>query len=99
MTGTYYRRVTTSSGEARKRTCELLYRNVRELPIDSLKAQDDIWRIVIDFPFDQPGFSPKDDLAQGAGVSGDWGRLRHFGLASIIPDAQGSGRSRPARIA
>ncbi len=47
-----------------KRTCELLFRNVRELPIDSLKAQDDIWRIVIDFPFDQPGFSPKDDLAR-----------------------------------
>ena len=47
-----------------KRTCELLFRNVRELPLDSLKAQDDIWRIVIDFPFDQPGFTPKDDLAR-----------------------------------
>jgi hypothetical protein len=46
-----------------KRTCELLFRNVRELPIDSLKAQDDIWRIVIDFPFD-PGHGPKDDLAK-----------------------------------
>lgn len=47
-----------------KRTCELLFRNVRELPLDSLKSQDGIWRIVIDFPFDQAGFSPKDDLAQ-----------------------------------
>lgn len=47
-----------------KRTCELLFRNVRELPVDSLKAQDGIWRIVIDFPFDQAGFSPKDDLAR-----------------------------------
>jgi hypothetical protein len=47
-----------------KRTCELLFRNVRELPVDSLKARDGIWRIVIDFPFDQPGFSPKDDLAR-----------------------------------
>jgi hypothetical protein len=47
-----------------KRTCELLFRNVRELPLDSLKAQDGIWRIIIDFPFDQTGFSPKDDLAR-----------------------------------
>jgi hypothetical protein len=47
-----------------KRTCELLFRNVRELPNDNLKAQDNIWRIVIDFPFDQPGFSPRDDLAR-----------------------------------
>ena len=47
-----------------KRSCELLFRNVRELPIDSLKAQDKFWRVVIDFPFDKPGFSPKDDLAR-----------------------------------
>jgi hypothetical protein len=46
------------------RTCEILFRNVRELPQDSLKAQNGLWRIVIDFPFDQPSFSPKDDFAK-----------------------------------
>ncbi|MEA3410187.1 MAG: phage resistance protein [Pseudomonadota bacterium] len=47
-----------------RRTCELLFRNVRELPLDNLKARDGIWRIVIDFPFDQTGYSPRDDLAR-----------------------------------
>ncbi|MGR9107058.1 MAG: phage resistance protein [Gammaproteobacteria bacterium] len=47
-----------------KRSCELLFRNVRELPIDNFKARDGIWRIMIDYPFDQPGYTPRDDLAK-----------------------------------
>ncbi len=47
-----------------KRTCELLFRNVRELPLDSFEAVDGIWRIIIDFPFDQPGYTPAFDLAK-----------------------------------
>jgi len=47
-----------------RRTCEILFRNVRELPLDSLRSPDGMWRIVIDFPFDQPNYSPKDDLAR-----------------------------------
>ncbi|MCG6867374.1 MAG: phage resistance protein [Gammaproteobacteria bacterium] len=47
-----------------KRSCELLFRNIRELPLDNLKSLDHIWRFVIDFPFDQPGYSPRDDVAR-----------------------------------
>jgi hypothetical protein len=47
-----------------QRTCELLFGNVRELPLESLNAQEDMWRIVVDFPFDRDGHTPRDDLAQ-----------------------------------
>jgi hypothetical protein len=45
------------------RTCEILFQNVRELPLESLKAQDP-WRIVIDYPFDREGYTPRDDRAK-----------------------------------
>ncbi|HSF32675.1 MAG TPA: phage resistance protein, partial [Candidatus Tectomicrobia bacterium] len=45
------------------RTCEILFQNVRELPLDSLRAQDP-WRMVIDYPFDREGRTPRDDHAQ-----------------------------------
>lgn len=45
------------------RTCEILFRNVRELSLDSFKAQD-VWRLIIDFPFDREGYTPKDDRAR-----------------------------------
>lgn len=42
------------------RACEILFQNVRELSLESLKAQDP-WRIVIDYPFDRKGYTPRDD--------------------------------------
>src|SRR5262245_40376860 len=47
-----------------QRTCELLFGNVRELPLESFNAQGDTWRIIVDFPFDRDGHTPRDDLAQ-----------------------------------
>ncbi len=46
------------------RTCEILFRNVRELSLESFRAPPDIWRIVIDFPFDREGYTPADDRAK-----------------------------------
>jgi hypothetical protein len=46
------------------RTCEILFRNVRELSLDSLRAQEGVWRMVIDFPFDREGHTPADDRAK-----------------------------------
>ena len=46
------------------RTCEILFRNVRELSLDNLQAQEGMWRIVIDFPFDREGYTPADDRAK-----------------------------------
>ncbi len=46
------------------RPYEILFRNVRELPLESFKAQEGLWRVVIDFPFDRDGHTPMDDRAQ-----------------------------------
>lgn len=47
-----------------RRTVEILFRNVREMPLDLLKAEEDTWRVVIDFPFDQSPYTPRDDHAR-----------------------------------
>ena len=47
-----------------KRSCSVLFRNIRELPPSSLDNRDSDWKLVIDFPFDEPGHGPRDDLSK-----------------------------------
>ncbi|MCY7320234.1 MAG: TniQ family protein [Phormidesmis sp. CAN_BIN36] len=47
-----------------KRSCVVLFGNVRELPPASLETTDERWKLVIDYPFDEPGYGPRDDLAK-----------------------------------
>ena len=47
-----------------RRRCDLLYANVRELPDESLRAQGDDWKVVVDWPFDDPGHTPVEDHAR-----------------------------------
>lgn len=44
-----------------RRTCSVLFRNIRELPDSSLENSEEGWKLVIDFPFDEAGHSPRDD--------------------------------------
>lgn len=44
-----------------KRTCVVIFNNIRELPEASLANLDERWKIIIDYPFDEATFSPKDD--------------------------------------
>ncbi|MCZ2341281.1 MAG: DUF6079 family protein [Bacteroidales bacterium] len=44
-----------------KRSCDLLFTNVRALPDESLRSTED-WKLIIDFPFDTEGHSPVEDL-------------------------------------
>lgn len=46
------------------RTCIILFKNIRELPDTSLENTDDSWKLVIDFPFDEAGHGPKDDISK-----------------------------------
>ena len=41
-----------------RRRCDVVYANVRELPEESLKAQGDDWKVIVDWPFDDPGHDP-----------------------------------------
>ena len=44
-----------------RRSCDVLFSNVRALPDESLRSGED-WKVVIDFPFDTEGHSPIEDL-------------------------------------
>jgi hypothetical protein len=47
-----------------KRSCVVLFKNVRDLPGTSLQNSDEPWKLIIDFPFDEPGHGPRDDLSK-----------------------------------
>src|SRR5690606_28886712 len=47
-----------------ERWCEVGFGNIRSLPLSSLDNNGEEWKLVIDFPFDEAGHSPHDDLAQ-----------------------------------
>ncbi len=47
-----------------KRSCLVLFKNIRELPDTSLENGGDQWKLIIDCPFDESGHGPKDDLSK-----------------------------------
>jgi len=47
-----------------KRTCVVLFKNIRDLLDTSLDNSDEQWKLVIDFPFDEPGHGPRDDVSK-----------------------------------
>jgi hypothetical protein len=46
------------------RQCDVIYGNVRSLPETSLTANGQTWKIIIDYPFDEPGHTTRDDLGK-----------------------------------
>ena len=46
------------------RRFEVIFANVRELPDESLATRPDEPKVVVDFPFDEPGHARADDLAR-----------------------------------
>jgi len=47
-----------------KRLCNVLFRNIRELTPSSLENTGENWRIIIDYPFDEAGYGPRDDIGK-----------------------------------
>lgn len=47
-----------------KRSCIVLFKNIRELPDSSLANTDDRWKLIIDFPLDEGNHGPRDDLSR-----------------------------------
>lgn len=45
-----------------RRQLMVVYGNVREMPAASLRSKGDDWKLVIDFPFDEEGHEPAEDL-------------------------------------
>lgn len=47
-----------------KRQAAVAFRNVREMSLEQLTNAEDIWKVVIDFPFDRDTHGPREDLAR-----------------------------------
>ena len=47
-----------------ERDAAVVFRNVRDMSVDQLVNTADDWKVVIDFPFDQQNFTPRDDLTR-----------------------------------
>ena len=47
-----------------RREATVLFANVRELPPTSFENDGDNWRLIVDYPIDDPGYGPRDDLAK-----------------------------------
>lgn len=47
-----------------QRRCELLFKNVRELPDSSLENSGENWKLIIDWPFDGASHGPRDDFSK-----------------------------------
>lgn len=46
------------------RSCIVLFKNIRELGPSSLQNDDERWKIIVDFPFDQLNHGPRDDRSK-----------------------------------
>jgi hypothetical protein len=44
------------------RRLDVVYGNVRDMPAASLRSKGDNWKLCIDFPFDEEGHDPSEDL-------------------------------------
>lgn len=47
-----------------RRACDIVFRNVREMGVTDLRNDGPSWQVVIDWPFDDPGYTPADDRAR-----------------------------------
>lgn len=45
-----------------KRSCVVVFTNIRDLPPTSFGNFDERWKVIIDYPFDVGNHSPKDDI-------------------------------------
>lgn len=46
------------------RACDVIYAKVRLLPEASLTARTQMWKVIIDYPFDEPGHTTRDGLGK-----------------------------------
>jgi len=67
-----------------RRSCIVLFRNIRELPDTSLENADERWKLIIDYPFDEAGHGPRDRYQRGPR---DGNRSRGT-LPSVVPEGR-----------
>jgi hypothetical protein len=61
------------------RRCNVVFGNLRDLPDETIRSDGDVWRMLIDYPFDSPGHSVRDDQA---GLRNSRTSMRHPGRSA-----------------
>ena len=46
------------------RECDVVFGNIRDLPNETIQSTGDVWKMLIDYPFDSSGHTVRDDLAR-----------------------------------
>lgn len=46
------------------RTCEVVFSNIRSLTDNALRPNGSEWKLIIDYPFDEPPHGPRDDISK-----------------------------------
>jgi len=46
------------------RKCNIVFGNLREFPDETIRSDGEVWKMLIDYPFDSAGHSVRDDLAR-----------------------------------
>lgn len=71
-----------------QRTCKVFFQNVREAENETLENDGDEWKLVIDYPIDQDGRGPQDDIARLQDFKNDCGNARTIAwIPSILSQA------------
>jgi hypothetical protein len=58
------------------RECDVVFGNLRDLPDETIRSVGDVWKMLIDYPFDSTGHSVRDDLARMEKFQNDHGTSR-----------------------
>lgn len=46
------------------RECDVVFGNLRELPDETIRSDGEVWKLLIDYPFDTAGHHVRDDIAR-----------------------------------
>jgi len=47
-----------------ERECDVVFGNIRDLPNETIQSTGEVWKMLIDYPFDSAGHTVRDDLAR-----------------------------------
>lgn len=61
------------------RECDVVFGNLRDLPDETIRNDGNIWKLLIDYPFDVQGHSVRDDLARIEKFQNEHGATRTIG--------------------
>ena len=66
------------------RECDVVFGNIRDLPDETIESTGDVWKILIDYPFDTAAHTVRDDLSKDRKISGRTRAVENDLLATVF---------------